>query len=77
MDAIDRASEREAHDRELALAAQRQRAQAPRRTSGNGICMDCGHGIEPRRLRVLGPHILRCASCARIHEAKPLNGRPR
>lgn len=75
MDVIERAQEREAHDRLLALEAQRRRARMPRRASGNGMCIDCDHAIEPRRMEVLGPDTLRCAHCAR--DAESPNGRSR
>ena len=69
-DDIDRAQEREQHDRELAIRAAQLRVEesfAPRDPSVAGLCIDCDEAIEPERLRVLSFRTSRCASCAHLH----------
>lgn len=70
-DAIDKAQEREALDRELALRAMSERIAAshtPRDVSVDGLCIDCQEPIEASRLRVLAGKTSRCASCAHDFE---------
>ncbi|MHB1273631.1 MAG: TraR/DksA C4-type zinc finger protein [Rhodanobacter sp.] len=72
-DAIDRAQESDAQDRERALAAVQQRIAdsfAPRHGAIDGICIDCDEPIEPARLQVLHGKTSRCASCATDHEQR-------
>ena len=69
-DEIDRAQEREHNDRELALAAQRERIAAsfaPRDPKASTDCIDCEQPIEKQRLLVVRS-TSRCAACARIYE---------
>lgn len=72
-DDIDRAQERDAHDRDLALAETRRRiaeSRAPRNTSIDGICIDCDEPIELARLAALDHKTSRCASCAQDFEQR-------
>ncbi|MDN0007470.1 TraR/DksA C4-type zinc finger protein [Providencia stuartii] len=59
MKVIDRACELEQWQREQDLAHhfKQQATQA-----GTGICCDCGHEIDPKRLAV-NPHFERCVMC--------------
>jgi len=71
VDEMDRAQEREATDRELALAALRERIDAslvPRDPAIDGLCIDCDEPIEPERIRALRGACSRCIACATDHE---------
>ena len=71
MDEIDQAQAREQLDRELALAALRERIDAsltPRDPSIDGLCIDCDEPIEPERIAALRGCCSRCVDCATRHE---------
>jgi len=73
VDEMDRAQSREAHDRELALAAMRERIDAslaPRDPAIDGLCIDCDEPIEPERIAALRGCVSRCIDCARLHEQR-------
>lgn len=67
MDDVDRAQVREQRDRDLALAAMRERIDAsltPRDPSIDGLCIDCDEPIEPARIKALRGCVSRCVTCA-------------
>lgn len=69
-DDIDRAQERDAELRELAIARQLVRARAAlARTNPSGECGACGVGIDPRRLAAL-PGAQLCIECAQTEEIR-------
>lgn len=57
MDVIDLACQREAEDRERAIAAARARPG-----TASYICIDCGIPIPPARRRAI-PGVTRCVDC--------------
>lgn len=69
-DDVDRAQTNETLDRQRAvqieLAASGQYLDA----AAHGLCIACEDPIEPERLRVLGEHTARCASCAQDYDAR-------
>ena len=71
MDDIDRAQAREQRDRDLALAAMRERIDAsltPRDPSIDGLCIDCDQSIDPERIAALRGCCSRCIECAERYE---------
>lgn len=72
-DDIDRAQAREEQDRDLALAALRERIDAaltPRDPSLDGLCIDCDEPIEPARIAALRGCVSRCIECASAAEQR-------
>lgn len=70
-DDMDRAQERDQHDRDAAIRAallKIEAAFAPRDTAVDGLCIDCDEAIEPERLAVI--RTARCADCARQNEQR-------
>ena len=71
MDDVDHAQAREERDRELALAAMRERIDAsltPRDPSIDGMCIDCDQPIDPARIKALRGCCSRCIDCAKRYE---------
>lgn len=66
-DVIDRASERETLDRELALACQRQQRAHPAQSLLH--CEACGGEIPEARRRALAG-VRRCVDCQQSHELR-------
>jgi RNA polymerase-binding transcription factor DksA len=67
-DDVDRAQEREQQQRDEAIARIRiALSHVPRDPRVDDDCIDCGHAIEPERLRVL-VSTSRCARCAHALE---------
>lgn len=67
MDEMDRAQAQEQTDREMALAAMRERIDAaltPRDPAADGLCIDCDQPIEPDRIAALRGCCSRCVDCA-------------
>lgn len=70
VDDIDRAQAREQLDRDLALAAMRERIDASLVPSIDGQCIDCDSEIEPARVAALHGRCSRCITCATRHERR-------
>jgi len=70
VDDVEHGQIREMQLRDEALARQARIAAAfaQRDPSVNGICIDCGCAIDPKRLAAIST--ARCVDCANIFEAK-------
>lgn len=72
-DDIDRAQERDAYDRDRAVAAALARIAAsrlPHDATVDGQCIDCEQPIEPARLAALAHKTSRCLHCATAYEQR-------
>lgn len=72
MDSIDQAQAFQERDNAEALARRQARIDAsrkPRDARVDGICIDCGEAIDPRRLKAMRGCTSRCTRCGEIYEA--------